>query len=431
MSELSDIKQAVGDLAAATKAQQDIEAKAKDEQGKVDSLTQERLDKAEADAAEARAEIKAAQGEIVTLQTRLERQDVDGASDGQVVEAETKHSAIFKDLVTGKIGEEKAADLLRDAYSGIDRGTTLVPETKDARGLKNPEVKVVSVLDDTNAGALSAPPQFVQEINKNINLSSEIRPYARIWNISTDSLQVARRTGSMSATWGGESASTTDQSGNMTYALDQIFVKETNARVDLSNWADDDFAFNFESIIQEEASEQFSIAENTAFVAGALPTRPEGIITNSSISATTSANAGAIIGDDIKSIKGALKQGHRNGAIYGAAQATITAISKLKDSDGNYIWSADPRGAINGGSGEMLNGSTLVEMNDLESISTGNDAVIYGNLNKGYWIVDRIGLQVLRDPYTQASSGNIRWHIRKRTGGAVVLPEAIKKLTIQ
>ncbi|WP_348640090.1 hypothetical protein [Mesorhizobium sp. M4B.F.Ca.ET.190.01.1.1] len=35
---------------------------------------------------------------------------------------------------------------------------------------------------------------------------------------------------------------------------------------------------------------------------------------------------------------------------------------------------------------------------------------------------------MLRDPYTQATSGNIRFIFRRRTGGRVVLAEAIRKL---
>ena len=432
MSELNEIKKGVEDLIASTEAQRAIDEKAKEEQGKVDSLTQERLDKAETDANEAREAIKTAQDEVKNLQTRLDRVNQgDGSTDGAAEEAQEKHADIFQKLVTNQIGPERADDLIRDAYKEIDPKTVLTKRFECKNGLMVPEVKVVSILEDTNAGYLTVPPQFVLEINKNVNLTSPIRPYARVWTIGSGSLRVPRETGTMSATWSGESASTSDQSANMTYALDEIFVHEITARVDLSNWADDDFAFNFAAIIQEQAAEKFSVAENTAFIAGALSARPEGIISNGDISATTSATAGAVIGDDFKSVAGALKQRYRGNAVWGAAQATITAISKLKDGEGQYIWSADPRGAIAGGNAESLNGRPLVEMNDLESISTGNDAVIFGDYNAGYWIVDRIGLQVMRDPYSQAASGNVRWHIRKRTGGAVVLAEAIKKLTIQ
>ena len=45
-------------------------------------------------------------------------------------------------------------------------------------------------------------------------------------------------------------------------------------------------------------------------------------------------------------------------------------------------------------------------------------------------IVDRVNLAILRDPFTQATSGNVRYVARKRVGAQVILPEAIKTQTV-
>ena len=45
-------------------------------------------------------------------------------------------------------------------------------------------------------------------------------------------------------------------------------------------------------------------------------------------------------------------------------------------------------------------------------------------------IVDRVSLAVLRDPFTQATTGNVRYIARRRVGGQVILPEAISKLKV-
>ena len=42
--------------------------------------------------------------------------------------------------------------------------------------------------------------------------------------------------------------------------------------------------------------------------------------------------------------------------------------------------------------------------------------------------VDRIAMTMLRDPFTQATSGNIRFLFYRRIGGQVVLAEAVRKL---
>jgi HK97 family phage major capsid protein len=55
---------------------------------------------------------------------------------------------------------------------------------------------------------------------------------------------------------------------------------------------------------------------------------------------------------------------------------------------------------------------------------------IFGDLQRGYLLVNRIDTQILRDPYTQATKGLIRFIARRRVGGKVILPEAIKTLTL-
>jgi HK97 family phage major capsid protein len=53
--------------------------------------------------------------------------------------------------------------------------------------------------------------------------------------------------------------------------------------------------------------------------------------------------------------------------------------------------------------------------------------VAFGDFRRAYMIVDRIQLAILRDPFTQATSGTIRYVARRRVGGQVVLAEAIRK----
>ena len=53
--------------------------------------------------------------------------------------------------------------------------------------------------------------------------------------------------------------------------------------------------------------------------------------------------------------------------------------------------------------------------------------VAFGDFNRAYMIVDRINMAVLRDPFTQATSGNVRYIARRRVGGQVVQAEAIVK----
>ena len=71
-------------------------------------------------------------------------------------------------------------------------------------------------------------------------------------------------------------------------------------------------------------------------------------------------------------------------------------------------------------------GQPYIEAADMADVGAGTKPVAFGDFRRGYMIVDRINLSVLRDPYTQAASGTIRYIARRRVGGQVILAEAIR-----
>ena len=63
----------------------------------------------------------------------------------------------------------------------------------------------------------------------------------------------------------------------------------------------------------------------------------------------------------------------------------------------------------------------------MPDVGSNTYPVAFGDFRRGYMIVDRVALAILRDPYTQATSGTIRYIARRRVGGQVILAEAIRK----
>ena len=109
-------------------------------------------------------------------------------------------------------------------------------------------------------------------------------------------------------------------------------------------------------------------------------------------------------------------------------RSTLSAIRKLKDASGQYIFQP---GIYQMGIGSNLLGHPVVEASDLANIADGTLPVVFGDFRRAYMIVDRVSLSIMRDPFTQASSGNVRYIARRRVGGQVILPEAITTITIQ
>jgi HK97 family phage major capsid protein len=77
-------------------------------------------------------------------------------------------------------------------------------------------------------------------------------------------------------------------------------------------------------------------------------------------------------------------------------RATQAVIRKMKDGDGNYLWQP----ASKAGEASMLMGYPVAESEDMPAIATNSYSVAFGDFRRGYLIVDRVGIRVLRDPYS-------------------------------
>ena len=103
-------------------------------------------------------------------------------------------------------------------------------------------------------------------------------------------------------------------------------------------------------------------------------------------------------------------------------RATQSEIRKIKDLDGNYIWQP----SVAAGAPPTLLNNPIVEAEDMPDIASNSYAIAYGDFNRGYLIVDRLGIRVLRDPYS--SKPYVLFYTTKRVGGGVSDFDAIKLL---
>ena len=114
-----------------------------------------------------------------------------------------------------------------------------------------------------------------------------------------------------------------------------------------------------------------------------------------------------------------------NNATFVFNRTTLASIRKLKDSAGQYVFQAGMM--LTGGVMNTVLGHPYIEATDMPSEGSGTFPVAFGDFRRGYLVVDRISMSVQRDPFTQATSGNVRYIARRRTGGQVVQAEAIVK----
>jgi len=304
--------------------------------------------------------------------------------------------------------------------------TTFLRQGREALGAD--EVKSLRVADDTSGGYL-APAEFSAEVDKSLVQFSPIRAAARVGQTSSGSVIIPRRTGKPTASWVGETETRTGTGS--TYGQVEIPVDEISTFVDVSNKLLEDSAVDVNGEVAFDLAEEFGRLEGVAFVSGDGVKKPLGFMSDTNVAHSVSGSVSAIADadggiDGLIDLLYAMHPFYRSRGVWMANGTTIGKLRKLKDADKQYIWQP----SIREGQPDTLLGRPIIEAPDMPDISGGTYPLIFGDFATAYRIYDRVGMSILRDPYTQATSGLTRIHARKRVGGRLVRAEAIRKLKI-
>lgn len=290
------------------------------------------------------------------------------------------------------------------------------------------EYKALGIANDTTGGYL-APAEYIREIIKGVTDVSPVRSLARVRQTASKAIMIPKRTGQFAAQWVADQGTKSETDG-LRYGMWEIPTHEMFALIDISNQNLEDSAFNMEAEISFEATEQFAVAEGAAFVSGTGVGRPEGILVAAGVTGNNSGTAATIADVDgqangLLTLKYSLKSSYARNANWIMNRTTLGSVRKLKDGDKGYIWQP----GIAMGAPNTIDGDPYVEVPDMPSEGAGLVPIAYGDFARAYTLVDRIQMEMLRDPYTQATGGNVRFIFRRRLGGQVTLAEAFKKLT--
>jgi HK97 family phage major capsid protein len=172
----------------------------------------------------------------------------------------------------------------------------------------------------------------------------------------------------------------------------------------------DDAAVNLEEWLADEVQQVFAEQEGQAFVTGNGTNRPKGFLayTNVADASWSWGNLGYIAtgtagafpasnpADKLMDLAYALKSGYRQNALWTMNRKTQSVIRKFKDGQGNYLWQP----ALSAGASATLLGFPVTEVEHMPDIATDTFALGFGNFARGYLIVDRVGVRIIRDPYS-------------------------------
>ena len=276
-------------------------------------------------------------------------------------------------------------------------------------------------------GGYLAPIELSGEILKRVTEISPVRSLARVRTTSSRTLAQPKRTSAPVAQWTALEGSGKAAETNIVWARREIVPHEMYVTIDAANEALEDPIYDIASEVQEDAAEAFALLEGNSFVNGLGVGESEGFLVNSNVASTDSGSAAGIAdssgtADGLLSMKYALKDLYRRSGMWLMTRGTLGAVRRLKDGDGNYVWSPH----LN--SNNTIDGDPYMELPDMPVIAVNAFPIVFGDLRRAYTVADRIQLEVLRDPYTLATSGETRFICRRRVGGKIVMAEAIGKL---
>lgn len=346
--------------------------------------------------------------------------------------AEARFAALDSTLTALTARLDRTETVLRRPGAGETRQDAGATETRawtnfvrrGREAMQADEIRGLRVSDDT-AGGYLAPDQFVAELLRLVVQFSPIRSVARVANTASAAVLLPKRTGGMTASWVGETAARPET--GVTFGQNRYPVCELAAYVDVSNAMLEDSAFDIASELAFEFAEEFGRAEGVAFVNGASALSPAGFMQNPDLAYTPGGHATALTVDGLLDLYHALAPAYRANAVWLANSATVSAARKLKDSAGNYLMAT---AGIAGAPATTILGRPVIETPDMPNIGAGAFPIAFGDFASGYRIFDRVALSVLRDPFSQAVNGMVRFHGRRRVAAGVAKTDAIRKLKI-
>ena len=376
------------------------------------------------------------------------------SNDRRMIELETKAGV---DTITAEKVERISAELdkrktqldvltVKAQRPRLEGGKPVISEHKtafdsyvrrgDSAGLSTLEQKALSTSVNADGG-FTVPLEIEAEIGQRLALISPIRSIASVRQVSSANFRKPFATNGFSVGWVAETGARAQTNTATLDALD-FPTHELYAMPAATPSLLDDSAVNIDEWIANEVELAFASQEGTAFVTGDGVTKPKGFLSYTTIAnaswewgklgVTTTGNADSFASadpsDHLLDLVYSLEAGYRQNAHFVMNRKTQAAIRKFKDSDGNYLWTppAQPGGQA------VLMGFPVVESEDMPDIGTNTIPVAFGDFRRGYLIVDRAGIQVLRDPYS--AKPYVLFYTVKRVGGGVQDFNAIKLLKV-
>jgi HK97 family phage major capsid protein len=322
----------------------------------------------------------------------------------------------------------------------LGEGRIIVPDEQKAAFygyMKTGSVPALEAksLSEGGTGGYVVPPETERAIERRLAMTSPMREIATVRTIGSNIFKKPVSTAGVTAGWVAETDARPETTAPTLVSL-EFPAADLYANPAATQALLDDAFINLDEWLAAECEDAFAAQETDAFVNGDGTNKPKGFLaytvaadasaTWGQIGYVASGGAGAFAASDpvdaMVDLIYAPKAQYRANGRFVMNRRTAAAIRKFKDADGNYIWQP----ATQPGAPSTLLGYPVTDIEQMPDIAADSYSIAFGDFAKGYLIVDRAGVRVLRDPYS--AKPYVLFYTTKRVGGGVQNFDAIKLL---
>lgn len=293
---------------------------------------------------------------------------------------------------------------------------------------KNIRPEIANALQEgtDSEGGYLVPDEFEHTLIEALESENIFRTLAHVIQTASGDRKIPVVASKGTASWEDEEGAITESDD----AFNQVSIGayKLGTLIKVSNELLNDSVFNLEQYISKEFARRIGNKEEDAFFNGDGSGKPVGIFhsTGGAQVGVTTASTSAITADEVIDLFYSLGAPYRKNAVWVVNDATVKAIRKLKDGNGNYLWQP----ALTSGTPDTLLGRPVKTSAYVPTIASGAKVIAFGDFGY-YWIADRQGRVFKKLSELYAATDQTGFVATQRVDGKLILPEAIKVLQMK
>ncbi len=353
-----------------------------------------------------------------------EKMEADVVNLGKEIDRLERQQALDAELskpvntpITGKpaipAGEEKtgrATAEYRKSFWNVMRSKMPSPEVMNA----------LQVGTDSEGGYL-VPDEFERTLVEALEEQNIFRTLAHVIQTSSGDRKIPVVASKGSASWVDEEGAIPESDDS--FGQVSIGAYKLGTMIKVSEELLNDSVFDLEAYISREFARRIGSKEEEAFFTGDGTGKPLGVLaeTGGAEVGVTAAAAAAFTADEIFDLFYSLKAPYRRNAVFVMNDASVKALRKLKDNNGQYLWQP----SLTAGAPDTLLNRPVYTSAFMPAPAAGAKSVLFGDLSY-YWVADRQGRSFRRLGELYAPTGQVGFLATQRVDGRLILPEAVK-----